>query len=65
MFLFPLILVRGVFLQVRLLHSAGDPNQYVVAATSNLITLAAPGLRQDLADDTAIADCCSSGKYGV
>ncbi len=34
---------------------AGDPNQYVVAAaTSNLITLAAPGLRQDLADDTAI-----------
>ena len=34
---------------------AGDPNRYVVAAaTSNLITLAAPGLRQDLADDTAI-----------
>ncbi|WP_270369727.1 P22 phage major capsid protein family protein, partial [Escherichia coli] len=34
---------------------AGDPNQYVVAAAiSNLITLAAPGLRQDLADDTAI-----------
>ncbi|HIG9583240.1 TPA: P22 phage major capsid protein family protein [Escherichia coli] len=33
----------------------GDDNQYVVAAaTSTTITLAAPGLRQDLADDTAI-----------
>ncbi|AUZ66878.1 conserved protein of unknown function [Citrobacter amalonaticus] len=33
----------------------GDDNQYVVAAaTSTTITLAAPGLRQDLADNTEI-----------
>lgn len=34
---------------------AGDAHQYVIAvATASTITLAAPGLRQDLADDTVI-----------
>ena len=45
----------GVFKAGDVATFAGDANQYVVAAaTASTITLAAPGLRQSLADDTVI-----------
>lgn len=46
---------NGAVATGQLVTFAGDDNQYVVAAsTASTITLAAPGLRQDLADDTEI-----------
>lgn len=45
----------GAFKAGDIVTFAGDAHQYVIAvATASTITLAAPGLRQDLADDTAI-----------
>jgi len=45
----------GVFKAGDIVTFAGDVHQYVIAvATASTITLAAPGLRQDLADDTVI-----------
>ncbi|EJD6489819.1 TPA: P22 coat - protein 5 family protein [Citrobacter koseri] len=45
----------GAIAAGQLVTFAGDDNQYVVAAaTATTITLAAPGLRQDLADGVAI-----------
>ncbi|MEX5870447.1 P22 phage major capsid protein family protein [Providencia hangzhouensis] len=45
----------GAFKAGDIVTFAGDAHQYVVAvATASTITLAAPGLRQDLADDTVI-----------
>lgn len=45
----------GAITAGQLVTFAGDDNQYVVAAaTATTITLAAPGLRQDLADGVAI-----------
>lgn len=45
----------GAFKAGDIVTFAGDDNQYVIAvATASTITLAAPGLRQDLADDTVI-----------
>lgn len=45
----------GAIAAGQLVTFAGDNNQYVVAAaTATTITLAAPGLRQDLADGVAI-----------
>lgn len=45
----------GAFKAGDIVTFAGDAHQYVIAAaTASTITLAAPGLRQDLADDTVI-----------
>lgn len=45
----------GVFKAGDIVTFTGDTNKYVVAtATATTITIAEPGLRQDLADDTAI-----------
>ncbi|EKT54601.1 P22 phage major capsid protein family protein [Providencia rettgeri] len=45
----------GVFKAGDIVTFAGDVHQYVIAvATASTITLAAPGLRQDLADDAVI-----------
>ncbi|WP_272658447.1 P22 phage major capsid protein family protein [Providencia sp. PROV148] len=45
----------GAFKAGDIVTFAGDAHQYVIAvATVSTITLAAPGLRQDLADDTVI-----------
>ncbi|EJD6041078.1 P22 coat - protein 5 family protein [Providencia rettgeri] len=45
----------GAFKAGDIVTFAGDAHQYVIAvAAASTITLAAPGLRQDLADDTAI-----------
>lgn len=45
----------GAFKAGDVVTFAGDDHQYVAAAaTASTITLAAPGLRQDLADDTVI-----------
>lgn len=45
----------GVFKAGDIVTFAGDMNKYVVAAaTATTITIAEPGLRQDLADNTAI-----------
>lgn len=45
----------GAFKRGDIVTFAGDVHQYVIAAaTASTVTLAAPGLRQDLADDTEI-----------
>jgi hypothetical protein len=44
----------------------GDDNQYlVVAATSSTITISAPGLRQDLADQAAVTVLSEFTEHGV